>query len=146
MLRGNALAKVDAKGRLKLPSAYRTIIEPNYGREFFVTSLRGESVRVYPMDVWTAIEAKMAQVSSLNPAMNRLKKRVHYFGQPATMDKQGRLLIHPLLRERADVKGEVAVLGQLDFLEVWNRAAFEQGLVSDPLTDDDLAELSTLGI
>lgn len=146
MLRGNALAKVDAKGRLKVPSAYRAIIEPNYGREFFVTSLRGESVRVYPMDVWTAIESKMAQVSSLNPAMNRFRKRVHYFGQPATMDSQGRLLIHPLLRERADVTGEVAVLGQLDFLEVWNRAAFEQGLVSDPLTDDDLAELSKLGI
>ena len=46
MLRGNALAKVDGKGRLKLPSAFRSVLEPRYGREYFVTSLRGDSVRI----------------------------------------------------------------------------------------------------
>ena len=56
MLRGNALAKVDDKGRLKLPSSFRSTIEPKYGSEFFVTSLRGDSVRIYPMQVWQEIE------------------------------------------------------------------------------------------
>jgi len=76
----------------------------------------------------------------------RFKNAVNYFGQTATIDGQGRLLVHPLLRERAAVRGEVVVLGQQDFLEVWSRATFESRLSDDPLTDSDLSVLSELGI
>ena len=146
MLRGNALAKVDEKGRLKLPAAFRAVLEPTYGQEFFVTSLRGESARVYPMEVWQRIEERLSRNSALNPAVMRFRNAVNYFGQVASMDGQGRVLIHPLLRAKAELRGEVAVLGQHDYLEVWNRASFEQRLASDPLTDADLAALSDLGV
>jgi MraZ protein len=146
MLRGNALATVDDKGRLKLPSAFRAAIEPKYGREFFVTSLRGESVRVYPMQVWVRIEERVAQTSSLSPQVMRFKNSVNFYGQAASMDSQGRILIHSLLREKAGIQGEVAVLGLQDFLEVWNRASFEQRLERNPLTDEDLAILAESGI
>jgi MraZ protein len=146
MLRGNALATVDDKGRLKLPSAFRAAIEPKYGREFFVTSLRGESVRVYPMQVWVRIEERIAQTSSLSPPVMRFKNSVNFYGQAASMDSQGRILIHSLLREKAGIQGEVAVLGLQDFLEVWNRASFEQRLERNPLTDEDLAILAESGI
>jgi MraZ protein len=146
MLRGNALAKVDEKGRLKLPAIFRSAIEPKYGDGFFVTSLRGESVRIYPMQVWLRIEERLSRASSLNPSVMRFKNAVNYFGQSVVMDPQGRILIHPLLRDRADTRGEVTVLGQQDFLEVWNRAAFDERLQGDPLTDADLSELAGLGI
>jgi MraZ protein len=146
MLRGNALAKIDDKGRLKLPAGYRAAIEPKYGSEFFVTSLRGDSVRIYPMEVWARIEEKLSRSSSLNPSVMRFKKAVNYYGQCASMDPQGRILIHPLLREKAGVRGDVAVLGQHDYLEVWERSAFEERLGADPLTDADLENLSELGI
>ena len=140
MLRGNALAKVDDKGRLKLPSIFRSTIEPKYGSEFFVTSLRGESVRIYPMQVWQQIEARLAAASSVNPSIMRFKDAVNYYGNSVTMDSQGRILIHPLLRERAGVNGEVAVLGQQDHLCVWNRSAFERQLETNPLTDEEVGE------
>lgn len=146
MLRGNSLAKVDEKGRLKLPAAFRAIIQFKYGNEFFVTSLRGESVRIYPMKVWLGIEERLAQASSLNPPVMRFMNAVNYYGQITAMDAQGRILIHPLLREKTDAKGEVAVLGQQDYLEVWNRASFAKRLTGDPLTDADLAALAELGI
>jgi MraZ protein len=146
MLRGSSLAKIDDKGRLKLPSSFRAVLEPKFGSDYFVTSLRGDSVRVYPMDVWLRIEERLARASSLNPAVMRFKNAVNYFGQTTPMDSQGRILIHPLLRDRADVRGEVVVLGQQDFLEVWNRSAFEERLHADPLTDADLGTLSDLGI
>lgn len=146
MLRGSSLAKLDEKGRLKLPAAFRALLEPKFGTDFFVTSLRGESVRIYPMEVWLRIEERLARASSLNPSVMRFKSAVNYFGQSSPMDAQGRILIHPLLRERADVRGEVVVLGQQDFLEVWNRNAFEDRLQADPLTDADLGALSDLGI
>jgi MraZ protein len=146
MLRGNSLAKLDEKGRLKLPAAFRALLEPKFGSEYFVTSLRGDSVRIYPMDVWLRIEERLARASSMNPSVMRFKNAVNYFGQSTSMDTQGRILIHPLLRDRADVRGEVVVLGQQDFLEVWNRTVFEARLETDPLTDADLGALSDLGI
>lgn len=146
MLRGSSLAKLDGKGRLKLPAAFRALLEPTFGSDFYVTSIRGDSVRIYPMDVWIQVEARIAKASSLHPAVMRFKNAVNYFGQASPMDAQGRILVHPLLRERADVRGEVVVLGQQDFLEVWNRAVFEERLQADPLTDADLGALSDLGI
>ena len=146
MLRGNALAKIDEKGRLKLPSSFRAILEPKYGGSYFVTSLRGDSVRIYPMEAWMRLEEVLSRNSSMSPSVIRFKNAVNYFGQTASIDPQGRLLIHPLLRERAEVRGEVVVLGQQDFLEVWNRATFEGRLASDPLTDGDLEFLGGLGL
>ena len=146
MLRGSSLAKLDDKGRLKLPAAFRAVLEPKFGTDFFVTSLRGDSVRIYPMDVWMRVEERLGRASSLNPSVMRFKNAVNYFGQSSPMDAQGRILVHPLLRERADVRGEVVVLGQQDFLEVWNRAVFEERLAADPLSDADLGALSDLGI
>ena len=146
MLRGSSLAKLDDKGRLKLPAAFRTVLEPKFGSDYFVTSLRGDSVRIYPMDVWLRVEERLSRASSLNPSVMRFKSAVNYFGQASPMDAQGRILIHPLLRDRANVRGEVVVLGQQDFLEVWNRTAFEERLQADPLTDADLGALSDLGI
>jgi MraZ protein len=145
MLRGNALARIDEKGRLKVPSVFRSAIEPKYGADFFVTSLRGDSVQIYPLQVWTDLERRLGGSSLVEPRVRRLRYAFNYYGQPASLDAQGRLLIHPLLRECAEVRGDVAVLGQQSFLEVWNRSRLEEQLRQDPLSDDDLKELAALG-
>lgn len=145
MLRGNALAKVDEKGRIKLPAMFRSIIEPRFGRRFFVTSFLGDSARLYPMEIYVAFEERLSQSSQVEPLVNRLRDAVNYYGQSTEMDAQGRILIHPLLREKAGLVGEVAVLGQQNFLTVWNRETFEKRLEAKPLTDSDLQELAALG-
>jgi len=142
MLRGNSLAKVDEKGRLKLPANFRSLLQPKFGEEYFVTSLRGESIRIYPLETWVEIEKKLAAAPTMNPALMRFRNAVNYFGQSARMDSQGRILLHPLVREKARAHGEVAVLGQQSYLEVWNHETFEQRLASEPLTDEDLAALA----
>ena len=145
MLRGNALAKVDEKGRLKLPSVYRSFIEPRYGRQFFVTSFRGDRVHLYPMEVYAALEERMVGSSYVEPLVTRLRSVFNYYGQTASMDAQGRVLIHPLLREKAEINGEVAVIGHQNFLVIWNRARFEENLAKEPLTDADLRDLAAFG-
>ena len=145
MLRGNALAKLDDKGRLKLPTSFRSVIEPKYGNEFYVTSIRGDCARIYPMQVYVRLEKQLLESSSVEPAVTKLRHNLNYFGQSINMDSQGRILIHPLLRERAGMDGEVAVLGQQEFLEIWNHRTFETRLKNDPLTDDELQTLATLG-
>lgn len=146
MLRGNAPAKIDDKGRLKVPNGFRAAIQEEHGRELFVTSLTGESVRLYPMPVWLDIERKLAQMPSTHPARMRFLDRVNFFGQVTELDPQGRVLIHPRLRESALMTGEVDVLGQQSYLEVWNHDRFMARLLRDPFTDDDARALAEFGI
>ena len=146
MLRGNHAAKIDDKGRLKIPNAFRALVQERHGTEVFVTSLTGEYVRVYPMPVWLALEEKLARVPSTHPARLRFFDRVNYYGQPAEIDAQGRVLIHARLRESAGMSGEVDVLGQYEFLDVWNHERFLAKLQREPYTDDDARALSEFGI
>ena len=137
VLRGNAPARIDDKGRLKIPTAFKAVVEAQHGRDVFVTSLTGESVRIYPMPVWIEIERRLAQIPSTHPARLRFFSRVNYYGQAADLDNQGRVLIHPRLRESAGMAGEVDVFGQYDHLEVWNHERFVTKLANDPYTDAD---------
>ena len=146
MLRGNYAARIDDKGRLKIPNAFRALIEKAHGAELFVTSLTGESVRVYPMPVWLALEERLTRAPSTHPSRSRFLDRVNFFGQTAEIDAQGRVVIHQRLRESAGMNGDVDVLGSVDRLEVWNHDRLVAKMHSDPFTDEDARSLSEFGI
>ena len=146
MLRGNNPATVDGKGRLKIPSAFKTILDQNYGTDFYVTSLDGLSVRIYPLLVWREIEDKLMPLPSLNKSVKKFLDRTNYYGQMSRADSQGRILIPSVLRDSAAMQGEVAVLGYLKYLEVWNNQRYLEHLEREPFTEEDLKALSDLGI
>ena len=146
MFRGNAPARIDDKGRLKVPNAFRTLLEGKYGRELFLTSLTGEHVRIYPMPVWLDIEEKLGRMPSTHPSRLRFLDRVNYFGQAAELDAQGRVLIPQRLREAATMNGEVDVLGQVNCLDVWNHERLTTKMQRDAYTDDDARALSEFGV
>ena len=146
MFRGNAPARIDDKGRLKVPNAFRSLLESKYGRELFLTSLTGEYVRVYPMPVWVEIEQKLGEMPSTHPSKLRFLDRVNYFGQVAELDAQGRVIIPVRLREAATMVGEVDVLGQYNWLDVWNHDRFLTKMQREPYTDDDARTLTEFGV
>jgi MraZ protein len=147
MLRGNHPARIDDKGRLKVPNGFRTFVEAQYGPELFVTSVTGEFVRLYPMAVWLEIERRLAAVPSTNPSKQRFLDRVNFFGQAATMDRQGRVVLPPLVRESAAMAGEVSVLGLQNHLAVWNQRRLQERLFKkEPFTEEDGRILSEFGI
>jgi MraZ protein len=145
-LRGNAPAKIDEKGRLKVPNGFRALIQDAYGRDLYVTSLTGENVRIYPLPVWQGIERKLSQMPSTHPSRLRYLDRVNFYGQVAELDTQGRVVLPARLRDLAGMQGDVDVLGQYDYLEVWNHDRFVAKLHRDPFTDDDARALSEFGI
>ena len=146
MLRGNYTARMDSKGRLKVPTAFGRYIKDKYGPEVYVTSLTGDCARIYPLPEWESIEQRLNLVPTMDPARRKFLDRTNYYGQQAEMDAQGRILIHPLLRRAAGVMGDVAVLGYLTYVEVWELERFEQRLLSDPYTEEDEAAMARLGI
>jgi MraZ protein len=146
VLRGNYAARIDDKGRLKVPNAFRGLVETKHGKELFVTSLTGEYVRIYPMPVWLELEEKLARMPSTHPARLKFLDRVNYFGQTVEFDVQGRVVIPSRLRESAGMTGDVDVFGQVTYLDVWNHERFAAKLQREPYTDDDARALSDFGV
>jgi MraZ protein len=148
MLRGNNPATVDAKGRLKIPTAFKAHLDEKYGQDFFVTSLDGKSVWVYPLPVWIKKEERLAPVPSekeANKARKHFLNRTNYWGQTARADAQGRVLIPALLRESAGMQGEVAVIGHVEYLEVWSHERLREPM-AQPFPDEEMDTLDGLGI
>ena len=145
MFRGNHPTRVDEKGRLKLPAAYKHRVDEVYkSNEFYITSKDGKRAEIYPIAEWEKIEAKIATIPSMNPLRKRFLELSSYWGQAAEMDNQGRLLIHPLLRDSAKVTGEVVVFGMQTYLEVANHEGFKAELA--PLTEAEQMALSEFGL
>jgi DNA-binding transcriptional regulator/RsmH inhibitor MraZ len=83
---------------------------------------------------------------STHPSKLRFQDRVNYFGQSAELDSQGRVLIPVRLRDAATMSGDVDVLGQFNYLDVWNHERFLTRLQRDHYTDDDARALAEFGI
>jgi MraZ protein len=147
MFRGNHPTRVDEKGRLKVPAEFKRVIDEKYSSaRFYITSLDGNVAQLYPFEEWERIEQKLAALSTFNPTKKRFLSRVNYYGQVVEMDGQGRLLIPQLLRDAAQIKGEVAVLGNLTYLEVRNLEVFRKEIEEQQFTPEDESTLDELGI
>ena len=146
MFRGNNPARVDEKGRLKVPADFKRHIDEKYGAEFYITSRDGKVAEIYPVEEWRKIEDKLAKLSNFNPSKKKFLNKVNYYGQMVEMDGQGRLLLPQLLREAAQLKGEVAVTGNLTHLVVRNLEAYRTEIEEQSFTSEDEKTLDDLGI
>lgn len=147
MFRGSYSARVDDKGRLKIPAGFLASLQEKFEEGgFFVTSYNGQFARIYPLREWVQIEKRLSQAGSVNPSRKKFLNLVNYYGQQVSLDKQGRLLIPSVLRDSADLKGEVTVLGSINCIDVWNRQRYLEDIRKNPLTGDDLKALDELGV
>jgi MraZ protein len=146
VLMGHSPAKVDEKGRLKIPSSFRKIIEDKFGSDCFITSMDGERALIYPMPVWYEFQGRISKVPSTSTARTKLLEKVNYFGQVGTIDAQGRVLIPTILRNVAGIAEDVVVIGNTDHLIVWNGEKIQQRMTETPLTNDDWKELELHGV
>ena len=137
MFRGNHPAKVDEKGRLKLPAAFKQLVDAQSVSQFYITSSDGVRAEIWPLPAWEKVEAKLAEFSIMNDAVEKYLSMTSYYGQQVEMDNQARVLIPQILRGAARLDAEVVVIGKIDHLEVHNQAAFEASLPANALTQED---------
>ncbi len=142
--RGSAPARLDEKGRLKVPNLFRRQVEEAFGPEMFVTSLHGKEVLLYPLPIWRALEEKLASLAAIHRTKRKFLERVNYFGQDASLDGQGRILIPQILRDTAKLPADLVVTGNIDHLVVSDRVALSSRLSSEDFAPEDYDELSKL--
>lgn len=146
MFRGNHPARVDEKGRLKLPADFKRRVDEVYGPQFYITSRDGRRAEIYPIREWEKVEEKLSHIPSSNPAKKKFLDVTNYYGQMTELDQQGRMLLPQILRDSAKLVAEVVVLGTQTYLEVVNREEFEAELERNRLTEDDMRALADLGL
>jgi transcriptional regulator MraZ len=142
--RGSAPARLDDKGRLKVPNLFRAQIEEAFGRDLFVTSISGRDFLLYPLGIWRGLEEKLAGLPAIHRAKNKFLERVNYFGQDAEIDGQGRVLVPQILRDAAKLPADVVVTGNIDHLVVSDRGALARRLSEEEFGPEDYDELSKL--
>ena len=120
MFRGTQDAKIDEKGRLKVPADFvKPLTDNSWGPVSFITSRDGKTAELWPMQNWEPEEAKKAALPEDDPAKITWMRIVNYFGAVVEIDKQDRLMLPRKIRERFGlVNEEVVVTGQGKFLSV----------------------------
>jgi MraZ protein len=143
MFRGNHPAKVDEKSRLKLPAAFKLLVDAGAVSHFYITSTDGKAAEIWPLPEWEKREALLAPFT-MDEAVQRYMDLTSYYGQQVQIDVQGRLLLPQILRNSADLKEDVVVLGKTTYLEVVNREHFEERLKGRELTSEHRMALAAI--
>ena len=143
MFRGNHPAKVDEKGRLKLPSAFKQLTDAQNVTQFYITSADGKSAQIWPLPAWEEFEAKLG-ANIHDELVETYVNWTSYYGQQVEIDNQSRLTLPQQLREDASLTAEVSVMGKTKYLEVKSDAMVKQDMASRPVTSEVRQKVANL--
>ncbi|WP_432456139.1 MULTISPECIES: division/cell wall cluster transcriptional repressor MraZ [unclassified Agarivorans] len=143
MLRGASSINLDAKGRMTMPTRYREwLIEECQGQLVCTIDINHRCLLLYPLAEWEEIERKLKKLSSMNPAERRLQRLLLGYADDCEMDKNGRLLIPPPLRQHASLQKKIMLVGQLNKFELWSEEQWQQQIAADIALDEDVDMLT----
>ena len=151
MFRGINAINVDAKGRMSIPTRYRQrLLDNAQGQLVLTIDTEEECLLLYPLSAWEAIEAKIEALPSFNKVTRRIQRLLLGHATELEMDKNGRILLPPLLREYASLDKRVILLGQGKKFELWDEEAWQNQRdhwLREELSDEGLPdELDSLAL
>lgn len=122
--RGRSDHVMDAKGRLSIATRFRDVLRRQYDERLMVAPWLS-CLRAYPLPQWEEMEVALRTAGRKNPQMLKLVRWMSG-AEECNLDKQGRILIPPKLREEGGVKKEVVVTGMLTYFEIWDQRLWEK--------------------
>ncbi len=126
MFRGHFEHAIDDKGRTSLPARFRDVLAPTSELRLVMTPALGDPcLDVYPMKAWEALEAKLAQLNAFDPQVIDFRRFYVSAAVECELDKQGRILVPPGLREQAGLSKSVLWLGHGEKAELWSKQEWE---------------------
>lgn len=144
MFRGRFDYSIDDKGRVSLPAKFREVLSTNYDERLIVTTF-DQCLWAYPLTEWQAIEEKIAALPQFKSQVKALQRVFVSGAAECPLDKQGRIILPPNLREYGGLKKDVVFVGMTKRIEIWSKERWEavfnesQSLIES--ATDDLADL-----
>ncbi len=125
--RGQSSHYLDDKGRLRIPTRFREVLQKGY-TDALVLTMMGDCLVAFPPEVWQKIEEKALELSQIQPRQRAFMRYVVSSAVECEFDKQGRILIPPVLREMAGIEKEAFLAGMLTNFEVWAKSKWDEQL------------------
>ena len=126
MFQGGSTVKLDAKGRLALPTRYRPVITERYEGRLVVTIHHDGCLLLYPQPQWEEIEHRLINTANQDRRVRDMQRMLVGYATEVEMDGHGRILLAPRLRDFAKLDKSVALLGVGKKFEIWNEETWEQ--------------------
>ncbi len=142
--RGSFILKIDDRSRIKIPSQYKNILENQYGKEVYLTSVNNDHILFYPLKTWETIEQKIEKNKFRSRKIEDFIRLTSYWGTETEIDPRGRILIPSKLREKINLQENVLIIGQIDYLAIWNCEEYESKYASKSFSDRELDEISRI--
>ena len=124
MFKGRYLHTLDAKGRLSVPSRFREILAQR-GEEILTLTNFDNCLVGFPADEWSLLEEKIRGLSMLQKDVRAFERYFFSGAQDCPVDRQGRILIPPTLRESAGLEKDVVLLGVANRIEIWSKGRWD---------------------
>lgn len=137
--RGQSLHYLDDKGRLRIPTRFREVLQKNYS-DALVLAMVGDCLVAYPPESWQKFEEKALELSQFQPQQRAFMRYVISGATECEFDKQGRILIPPVLREMAGIEKEALLAGMLTTFEIWAKSKWDEQLTSSKANFQQMAE------
>ncbi len=126
MFYGEHEHSIDRKGRLIIPSKFREVFKENYVERFFVTRGLDTCLFVFTEDEWKKQESRFKALSFTNTEARQFN-RIFFSGAcEVTCDKQGRILIPEYLKDFANIKRDVIIVGVSNRMEIWSKENWQE--------------------
>ncbi|OQX37980.1 MAG: cell division/cell wall cluster transcriptional repressor MraZ [Oceanospirillales bacterium LUC14_002_19_P2] len=127
MFRGVNAINMDAKGRLAIPTRYRSVLSmPCEGHLVATIDTEERCLLIYPVDEWEIIQAKIESLPSFHPLSRRIQRLLIGHATDLEMDGSGRILVPPLLRDYAGLGKKTVLLGQGKKFELWDEVCWNE--------------------
>ena len=121
MFYGEHEHSLDKKGRLIIPSKFRDVAKENYIEKFFITRGLDGCLFMFPEDEWKTQEAKFKSLSFTKTEARKFN-RIYFSGACEVVpDKQGRILFPKYLKDFAEIKKDIVIIGVSNRIEVWSK-------------------------
>ncbi|MFZ2446773.1 MAG: division/cell wall cluster transcriptional repressor MraZ [Syntrophobacteraceae bacterium] len=123
--RGRSIHRLDAKGRLRIPTKFREVLQNHYTDALIIAQFGEEYLAAYPPEKWDEIESKAMRLSEVQPEHRSFLRRFVSSAEECEFDNQGRILIPPMLRDEVGLDQEVVLAGVLSNFEIWDKATWD---------------------
>jgi len=140
MFYGEYFHSIDRKGRLILPARIREVAKNNFIEKFFVTRGLDKCLFMFPEEEWRSQEAKFRAIP-FTKQQARTFNRLYFSGAvEVAADRQGRILLPQYLKDFAEIKKEVFIVGVSNRIEIWAKDKWQEFYGNTLSSFEELAE------